>query len=84
MYSENPVQKPCVLIVISGLIDCGTPFLCVVGFGWKTASELVIGDRLLGMGDQSVRVDGIADSGRTDFVYNVTIEDDHTYFVGND
>ena len=54
----------------------------VEGFGWKTASELRIGDRLVGLGGEAVAVEGIADSGRVETVYNVEVEEDHTYFVG--
>jgi hypothetical protein len=54
----------------------------VEDFGWKHASELRIGDRVLGLCERAMPVEGVADSGRVETVYNVEVEDDHTYFVG--
>ena len=34
--------------------------------------------------DGWVRVEGVADSGRVETVYNLEVEDDHTYFVGSE
>ncbi len=58
------------------------PFF-VRGKGWTPAKELQPGDevRLLTPGWQ--RVDSNVDTGRTETVYNLEIEGDHTYFVGD-
>ncbi len=56
----------------------------VKGKGWTPAQELRIGDEIRLMTAGYVCVDGIADSGRIETVYNLEIEDDHTYFVGCD
>jgi len=52
------------------------------GKGWTAAHELQIGDRIRLRGPGWVTVDGVADSGQTTVVYNIEVEDDHTYFVG--
>jgi hypothetical protein len=54
----------------------------VLDFGWKPAAELKTGDRLKGLAEEILIVDGIADSGRVETVYNLEVEGDHTYFVG--
>ncbi len=51
---------------------------------WTAARELAIGDVLLSHDGQRVLVEGIADSGRIETVYNVEVEHDHTYFVGGE
>ena len=58
------------------------PFF-VRGKGWTPAKELQPGDevRLLTPGWQ--RVESNVDTGRTETVYNLEIEGDHTYFVGD-
>ncbi len=56
----------------------------VLGKDWTAARELAIGDVLLSHDGQHVLVDGVADSGRIETVYNVEVEHDHTYFVGDD
>ena len=58
------------------------PFF-VRGKGWTPAKELQPGDavRLLTPGWQ--RVDSNVDTGRSETVYNLEIEGDHTYFVGD-
>jgi len=43
---------------------------------------LRIGDRLIMESGTSLAVEGVADSGRVETVYNMEVEDDHTYFVG--
>jgi Pretoxin HINT domain len=50
--------------------------------GWTPAIELRIGERVLLESGGWMRVDGVADSGRVEAVYNMEVEDDHTYFVG--
>ena len=58
------------------------PFF-VRGKGWTPAKELQPGDevRLLTPGWQ--RVESNVDTGRSETVYNLEIEGDHTYFVGD-
>jgi hypothetical protein len=56
----------------------------LVGQGWVPAAELRIGDWVVAERGDPVRVDGIADSGRVETVYNLEVEDDHTYFVGEE
>ncbi|MEO6811213.1 MAG: polymorphic toxin-type HINT domain-containing protein, partial [Isosphaeraceae bacterium] len=57
------------------------PFF-VEGRGWTQAQQLCPGDRLLGLDTASVAVDGITDAGESAAVYNLEVEEDHTYFVG--
>jgi hypothetical protein len=52
--------------------------------GWTAARELRIGDVLVSHDGQRVEVEGVADSGRIETVYNAEVEEDHTYFVGNE
>ena len=59
------------------------PFF-VDGKGWTEARGLSIGDVLVSHDGQRVEVEGIADSGRIETVYNFEVEDDHTYFVGGE
>jgi hypothetical protein len=54
----------------------------VEGKGWTPAGALRIGDVLVSHRGDRIAVDGIADSGRVETVYNLEVEDDHTYFVG--
>jgi hypothetical protein len=50
--------------------------------GWLSAAFLQPGDLLVSHDGQIIRVEGAADSGRVTTVYNLEIEDCHTYFVG--
>jgi hypothetical protein len=50
--------------------------------GWVTAGELRLGDRVLLESGNWMSVDGVADSGQVETVYNMEVEGDHTYFVG--
>ncbi|MBY0456779.1 MAG: HINT domain-containing protein, partial [Gemmataceae bacterium] len=52
------------------------------GKGWVPAGALQIGDVLLSHDGQTVAVEGVADSGRVETVYNVEVDEHHTYFVG--
>jgi hypothetical protein len=52
--------------------------------GWTPTTMLEIGDRIRLERDGWVRVDGVADSGRVETVYNLEVEDEHTYFVGGE
>jgi hypothetical protein len=54
----------------------------VEGKGWTPASDIRAGDRILLKSGEWLRVDAAADSGRVETVYNLEVEDDHTYFVG--
>jgi Pretoxin HINT domain len=54
----------------------------VDGNGWRTAHELQIGDVLLSHDGLRVAVEGVADSGKVETVYNLEVEEHHTYFVG--
>jgi YD repeat-containing protein len=59
------------------------PFF-VNGQGWTPAQELKVGDQIRLMEPGWTTVEGVADTGRIETVYNLEIEDDHTYFVGTD
>lgn len=50
--------------------------------GWTNAHELRIGDEIRVMDAGWTKVEGIADAGQLTTVYNLEVEDDHTYFVG--
>jgi RHS repeat-associated protein len=59
------------------------PFF-VVGHGWRPANELRPGDRLSSHDGRTVEVESVAETGETVTVYNVSLADYHTYFVGCD
>jgi len=50
--------------------------------GWTNAHELRIGDEIRLMDAGWTKVEGIADAGQLTTVYNLEVENDHTYFVG--
>jgi hypothetical protein len=50
--------------------------------GWVPAAELRIGDAIPTSDGAWVKVEGVAGSGRVETVYNLEVEQDHTYFVG--
>ena len=52
--------------------------------GWTPASELNAGDWLLGQGNETSCVLSIADTDDYGVVYNLSVADWHTYFVGNE
>jgi hypothetical protein len=54
----------------------------VIGKGWTPAKELRLSDRLLSHDGQAVEVLGVEHTGRYETVYNLEVEEDHTYFVG--
>jgi hypothetical protein len=56
----------------------------VDGKGWVRAGELEPGDRLIGHTDQTVSIDAVIDTGRSEAVFNIRIAEDHTYFVGRE
>ncbi|MBX9661669.1 MAG: hypothetical protein K2X00_24190 [Nitrospiraceae bacterium] len=52
------------------------------GHGWLAAAFLQPGDRVAGKRPgEWLTVEGVADSGQVETVYNVEVEDHHTYFV---
>jgi hypothetical protein len=52
--------------------------------GWTPCHELRAGDEIRLMDGGWVRVEGVEYTGRVETVYNLEVEDDHTYFVGCD
>ena len=56
----------------------------VEGRGWTKAIELRIGDVLHSDDGQRITVEGVADSGRVQTVYNFRVAEYHTYFVGGE
>ena len=56
----------------------------VVGKGWLPAAELRIGDVLVSHDGWEHPIGGIADSGQVLTVYNLEVEEGHTYFVGRE
>jgi hypothetical protein len=54
----------------------------VVGSGWIAAGALQIGDLLQTDDKRLLPVEGVADSGRFETVYNFRVAEFHTYFVG--
>ncbi len=55
----------------------------VRGFGWKAAHELRSGDELRTSVGWTA-FEAVAPSGRVETVYNLTVVEHHTYFVGGD
>jgi hypothetical protein len=52
---------------------------------WTSVGHLRINERIVGMEPfATTPVEGVADSGRSGDVYNLRVEDCHTYFVGGD
>jgi hypothetical protein len=56
----------------------------VWGKGWRAARELEIGDRFRSHDGRMVAVEEVGDSGTWQKVYNCSVEDWHTYFVGGE
>jgi hypothetical protein len=54
----------------------------VKGKGWTAAGELRTGDILLSHDGWEIPIEGIEDTRRIETVYNMEVEEDHTYFVG--
>jgi len=54
----------------------------VEGEGWTAAKDLRIGDVLVSHNGLRRILEGVANSGLIEKVYNIAVEDDHTYFVG--
>ena len=75
-----------VLYLTVGNREVGTthehPFF-VRGRGWVNANQLRVGDELRLLEPGWVRVEGIREDDSVVSVYNLEVEDDHTYFVGD-
>ncbi|NOK18595.1 TreTu family toxin [Corallococcus carmarthensis] len=54
----------------------------VQGQGWTKAQDLEVGDALVTAGGVGVRVQALAQSAQSETVYNLEVEQAHTYFVG--
>nr|MCU0686482.1 polymorphic toxin-type HINT domain-containing protein [Polyangiaceae bacterium] len=52
------------------------------GLGWMPAGELRVGDRVLNANDTSLRVEQATWAPGRQTVYNLEVEEDHTYVVG--
>jgi hypothetical protein len=52
--------------------------------GWLPGSQLRVGDRVVGHDGKTTAIDRIAETDRGATVYNITVEEDHTYFVGGE
>ncbi len=50
--------------------------------GWTPAHLLVPGDLILGLENDWVEVEAVENTGRYEIVYNMTVRDSHTFFVG--
>jgi len=61
----------------------GHPFW-VRGKGWRSACELSVGEELVGKDGEWTAVEDVEDRGEVATVYNLEVEDHHTYFVGGD
>ena len=59
------------------------PFLTVER-GWVSAADLRRGEHLLDADGTPVAVDAVLDLDRVTWVYNLTVEGLHTYYVGAD
>jgi hypothetical protein len=56
----------------------------VRGKGERTTAQLEAGDELSGKDGELTAVESVTATGRVEKVYNVTVEESHTYFVGGD
>jgi hypothetical protein len=52
--------------------------------GWIKAFELQVSDLLAGHDGQWVAVEDLCDTGEVETVYNLRVQDFHTYFVGSE
>ena len=55
----------------------------VWGHGWTVARKLVVGDHLLSHNQRSVVIEAIVDEPDVAEVFNVRVQEFHTYFVGH-
>jgi hypothetical protein len=56
----------------------------VANQGWTPTADLQPGDHLLSHDGRTAQVTDLFDNGETEPVYNLCVEDDHTYFVGDE
>ena len=56
----------------------------VDGQGWVASGELQVGDVLVSHTGELLKVEGLRDTDDVQTVYNLEVEEDHTYFVGCD
>jgi len=56
----------------------------VRGEGWKPTGALAAGDALAGKDGEWILVEAVTDAGEVTTVYNVRVEEYHTYFVGGE
>ena len=54
----------------------------LMGFGWRCAKDLKVGDQLCSHDGQTVVVEGVTKLDEVATVYNLRISEYHTYFVG--
>jgi hypothetical protein len=54
----------------------------VLGQGWTACHELQAGQQLLCEDGSTITVEALVDSGEWETVYNLTVSESHTYFVG--
>jgi RHS repeat-associated protein len=50
--------------------------------GWTPARQLVPGELILGLDNKWLEVEAVENTGRHEIVYNMTVRDSHTFFVG--
>lgn len=85
-YVEQVLQQSSLLIRIqlAGREISLTPDhpVFVKDRGWVQAGELVPGDHVLGHDGKTVSIDRIEEDGRLQTVYNLTVSEFHTFFVG--
>lgn len=81
VYHHNP-QPLLAVTVEKQKIRCtfAHPFY-VKGKGWVAAESLLPGDELRTRRSKWVKVETVADTGVVEPVYNIRVENDHTYFV---
>ena len=87
-FKTNPI-KDMVKVTVNGEVVESTSKheYYVVGKGWTAAHELKEGDVLLNSANEEVKVDDvelIISNGNPVTVYNMEVEDNHNYFVGEE
>ncbi len=77
--------SPVVEVLVEGraVVTTGEHPFWVAGTGWTPAGALAAGDTLVSHDGQELPVTAVRDAGRVESVYNVEVEHDHTYFVGD-
>jgi hypothetical protein len=80
------IAAPTIRLVVNGRTIRTTaqhPFY-VVTKGWTPASNLKVGDKLVGAGDETATVEHLEANSQSELVYNLRVAVEHTYFVGCD